>query len=74
MDTLGAIFAGVVAAYLAYVSKLPAGYAGFTLSIVLSFSRSILFWVRIYNLAEIQGIALFASSGIATNYSFSEQV
>ena len=56
MDTLGAIFAGVVAAYLAYVSKLPAGYAGFTLSIVLSFSRSILFWVRIYNLAEIQGM------------------
>ncbi|KAL5499199.1 hypothetical protein ACEPAH_1717 [Sanghuangporus vaninii] len=58
MDSLGAIFAGVVAAYLAYGSKLSAGYAGFTLSIVLSFSRQILFWVRIYNLVEIQANSL----------------
>lgn len=58
MDFLGAIFGGVVAAYLAYGSKIPAGYAGFTLSSVLSFSSQILFWVRIYNLAEIQANSL----------------
>ncbi|EJC97738.1 P-loop containing nucleoside triphosphate hydrolase protein [Fomitiporia mediterranea MF3/22] len=58
MDFLGAIFGGVVAAYLAYGSNIPAGYAGFTLSAVLSFSAQILFWVRFYNLAEIQANSL----------------
>ncbi|OCB86631.1 P-loop containing nucleoside triphosphate hydrolase protein [Sanghuangporus baumii] len=58
MDSLGAVFAGVVASYLAYGSKFSAGYAGFTLSIVLSFSRQILVWVRIYNIVEIQANSL----------------
>ncbi|EJC98299.1 P-loop containing nucleoside triphosphate hydrolase protein [Fomitiporia mediterranea MF3/22] len=47
MDGLGAIFAGSVAAYLVYGEHVEAGYAGFTLSVVLQFSRLILSWVRL---------------------------
>ncbi|KAI5122640.1 hypothetical protein M0805_008724 [Coniferiporia weirii] len=58
VDSLGAIFAGVVSAYLVYGGRIGAGTAGFTLSVVLSFTRIILFWVRIYNLLEIQANSL----------------
>ena len=56
MDALGAIFSGVIASYLIFSGNLEAGFAGFTLSVVLSFSRLILYWMRFYNLLEIQGM------------------
>lgn len=56
VDSLGAIFSGAVAAYIVYSGRVQAGYAGFTLSVVLSFSRQILVWVRFYNLVEVQGM------------------
>lgn len=55
IDILGAIFSGIVSTYLVYGDHLEAGYAGFTLNIVLSFTRQILVWVRIYNMLEIEG-------------------
>ncbi|KAI5122628.1 hypothetical protein M0805_008717 [Coniferiporia weirii] len=58
VDSLGAVFSGVVSAYLVYGGRIGAGTAGFTLSVVLSFTRIILFWVRIYNLLEIQANSL----------------
>lgn len=58
MDSLGAIFSGVVATYIVYGSHVQAGYAGFTLSVVLAFSRQILGWVRYYNSVEVEGVIL----------------
>lgn len=58
MDTLGSIFSCIVASYLVFSGKLEAGFAGFTISVVLSFSRMILYWIRIYNLLEIQANSL----------------
>ncbi|KAH8113755.1 P-loop containing nucleoside triphosphate hydrolase protein [Phellopilus nigrolimitatus] len=55
VDSLGAIFSGVVSVYLVYGGRVEAGFAGFTLSMVLSFTRLILSWVRYHNLLEIQG-------------------
>lgn len=55
-DSLGGIFAGAVSAYLVYGRSVTAGTAGFALSMVLTFSRYILYWVRIYNLLEINGM------------------
>ena len=59
IDTLGGIFAAAVSAYFVYASGITAGYAGFTLSLVLDLSRQVLFWVRIYNLLEIEGNSHF---------------
>lgn len=55
MDILGAIFSGVVATYIAYGGHLEAGYAGFTLNIILTFTRQVMVWVRAYNLVELEG-------------------
>ena len=55
MDALGAILSGVISAYLVYGGQLDAGYAGFTLNIILSFTHVILVTVRFYNLLEIEG-------------------
>ena len=55
IDTLSGIFAATVSAYFVYANGITAGYAGFTLSLVLGLSRDVLFWVRIYNLLEIEG-------------------
>ncbi|KAI5122638.1 hypothetical protein M0805_008723 [Coniferiporia weirii] len=68
VDTLGAVFAGVVSAYLVYGGRIGAGFAGFTLSMVLSFTRNILYWVRIYNLLEIQAnrFVIFKDGGLDT--------
>lgn len=57
IDTLSGIFAASVSAYLVYGGKVSAGAAGFTISVVLGFSRQMIWWVRIYNLLEIQGKA-----------------
>ena len=55
VDSLGGLFAGAVATYLLYGPSLTAGSVGFTLSVVLQFSQGVLYWVRFYNLAEIEG-------------------
>ena len=55
IDLLGSIFSGVVSAYLVYGGHLEAGYAGFTLNVVLAFTRQILMWIRNYNLLGIEG-------------------
>ena len=55
MDVLGAVFSGIITTYLVYGGRLEAGYAGFTLSIVLSFTRQVLVWIRVYNMLEIEG-------------------
>jgi hypothetical protein len=55
MDTLGGLFCAVVTIYVVYSGNVSAGVAGFTLSLVLSFSRDVLWWVRIYNHLEVQG-------------------
>jgi hypothetical protein len=56
MDTLGGVFAGAVTAYIVYGGQVSAGIAGFTISLVLSFSREVLWWVRMYNLLEVNGM------------------
>ncbi|KAI5122631.1 hypothetical protein M0805_008718 [Coniferiporia weirii] len=58
LDSLGAVFAGVVSTYLVYGGKVEAGTAGFTLSMVLLFTRLILYWVRLYNMLEIYANSL----------------
>lgn len=55
IDSLGGLFAAAVTIYFVYFSSVQAGYVGFTLSMVFSFSQSVLYWVRIYNLVEVQG-------------------
>ena len=55
IDILGGIFSAVVTIYIVYLGKVSAGVVGFTLSLVLAFSREVLWWVRIYNLLEVQG-------------------
>ena len=55
IDGLSGVFTASVAAFLVYGGSLNAGQAGFTISVVLSFSRQMIWWVRIYNLLEIQG-------------------
>ncbi|KAH8108752.1 P-loop containing nucleoside triphosphate hydrolase protein [Phellopilus nigrolimitatus] len=67
VDSLGAIFAGVVSTYLVYGGLVEAGFAGFTLSMVLSFTRLILIWVRIYNVFEIQVKSLKNHSSLANS-------
>lgn len=59
MDTLGGLFSASIAAYLVYSSDVGAGGVGFTLNLVIAFASNILWWVRIYNLVEIQGMVLF---------------
>lgn len=55
IDTLSGIFAASVSVYLVYGNKVSAGAAGFTISMVLGFSRQMIWWVRMYNMLEIQG-------------------
>lgn len=54
MDTIGAVFSGVVAAYLVYGKETPAATVGFTLVLISSFSRQLLQWVRQVNALEVQ--------------------
>ena len=53
-DLLGGLFAGAVSSYLVYGLGASASSVGFTMSLVLSFARQILWWVRLYNLVEIE--------------------
>ena len=49
------MFAAVVAIYFVYGSNLPAGYIGFTLSMLVNFAGAVLSWVRSYNDLELEG-------------------
>ncbi|KZS96535.1 P-loop containing nucleoside triphosphate hydrolase protein [Sistotremastrum niveocremeum HHB9708] len=55
MDTLGAVFSGIVAAYLVYGRDLNSGSVGFTLSLISAFSSMLLGWVRVLNEVEVPG-------------------
>lgn len=54
MDSTGAVFSGVVAAYLVYGRETPAATVGFTLVLIGSFSGQLLQWVRQMNALEVQ--------------------
>lgn len=73
IDMLGAVFSGIISTYLVYGGHLEAGYAGFTLSIVLSFTSQLLTWVRLYNILEIEGVKLLLSSREYSNFIHSRQ-
>lgn len=55
IDTLCGIFAASITTYLVYGGKVSAGTAGFTLAVVLTFARELMWWVRTYTLFELQG-------------------
>jgi hypothetical protein len=57
-EGLGAMFSTVVTAYLVYGTKARAGSVGLTLTVLTAFAQDILYWVRFYNLLEIQGTIL----------------
>ncbi|TDL17911.1 P-loop containing nucleoside triphosphate hydrolase protein [Rickenella mellea] len=57
-DSLGAMFSTVVTVYLVYFTTTRAGSVGLTLTVVTAFAQEILWWVRIYNLMEIQANSL----------------
>ncbi len=59
IDSLGCLFAVAVTIYFVYFSNVQAGYAGFTLSMVFSISQYVLYWVRIYNLVEVEGTFMY---------------
>lgn len=54
MDCIGAVFSGVVAAYLVYGKEAPAASVGFTLVLINSFSGQLLQWVRMMNDVEVE--------------------
>ncbi|KAF8599840.1 hypothetical protein BDV93DRAFT_559981 [Ceratobasidium sp. AG-I] len=59
MDALGGAFAARLAAYLVYVNSTShASNTDFSLSMAVSFSSGILWWVRILNDFEVQGNSL----------------
>lgn len=59
VEALGGLFAAAVSVYFIYGSNLPAGYIGFTLSMVVNFADIVLDWVRSYNDFELQGESSF---------------
>lgn len=59
VEALGGLFAAAVSIYFIYGSDLPAGYIGFTLSMVVNFADIVLDWVRSYNDFELQGESSF---------------
>ncbi|KZT36273.1 P-loop containing nucleoside triphosphate hydrolase protein [Sistotremastrum suecicum HHB10207 ss-3] len=54
MDSIGAVFSGVVAAYLVYAKDVSSASVGFTLTLINSFSGELLQWVRMTNEVEVQ--------------------
>ncbi|TDL20540.1 P-loop containing nucleoside triphosphate hydrolase protein [Rickenella mellea] len=57
-DCLGTMFSSVVTVYLVYFTTTRAGSVGLTLTVVTAFAQEILWWVRLYNLTEIQSNSL----------------
>jgi len=55
LECLVSFFSAAVAIYFVYFSQTNSGLVAFTLSIVSSFSYSIMGWVRVYNNLEVNG-------------------
>ncbi|KAJ7104533.1 hypothetical protein B0H15DRAFT_810457 [Mycena belliarum] len=58
LSAVGNILAAVLATYLVYFQRTTANNVGFSLSMAAGFSMRILFWVRVWNDAQIQGNSL----------------
>ncbi|KAG8864753.1 hypothetical protein FRB96_003338, partial [Tulasnella sp. 330] len=58
IDALGGMFASALAAYMVYWRKTDASIAGFSLTMALSFTSMLLYWVRILNMFEVEGNSL----------------
>ncbi|KAJ1309716.1 hypothetical protein OPQ81_006481 [Rhizoctonia solani] len=59
MDALGGLFAAGLAAYLVYYrTSVDASDTGFSLNMAVTFSGSIIWWVRVLNEFEVQGNSL----------------
>lgn len=54
IDVLSSVFAAVVTSYLVYGQQLGPSTVGFTLTMTLAFTGLILWWVRIYNILEVE--------------------
>lgn len=61
VETLGGLFAGSVSVYFIYGSNMSAGYIGFTLSMLVNFSRLVLIWVRVYNDFELKCESIYSN-------------
>ncbi|QRV86037.1 ABC transporter transmembrane region [Ceratobasidium sp. AG-Ba] len=67
MDIMGGAFAASLAAYLVSgKAKIDASNAGFSLTMAVSFSEGILWWVRILNEFEVEGNSLERIQGYVT--------
>ncbi|KAI0080061.1 P-loop containing nucleoside triphosphate hydrolase protein [Panus rudis PR-1116 ss-1] len=58
IETLGALYQAGLAAYLIYATKVHASDVGFSLAMAVSFSSTILWWIRMVNDFEVQGNSL----------------
>ncbi|KAJ7646982.1 P-loop containing nucleoside triphosphate hydrolase protein [Roridomyces roridus] len=57
-DVLGGLFASTTAIYVVYFQHQRPFNVGFILVMALGFAEMILYWVRVYNMFEIQGNSL----------------
>ncbi|KAG8857072.1 hypothetical protein FRB96_006002 [Tulasnella sp. 330] len=58
IDILGGSFAGFLAMYLVYWRTPDASIAGFSLTMTLSFTNILLYWVRVLNMFQVEGNSL----------------
>ncbi|KAG8909039.1 hypothetical protein FRC01_007192, partial [Tulasnella sp. 417] len=58
IDFLGGLFAAVLGADLVYAQKRNSSETGFSLTMALSFTNMLLWWVRLLNDFEVQGNSL----------------
>lgn len=61
IDALGSLFSASLAAYLVYGQPQNASNVGFSLNMAIGFSGMILWWVRLLNMFEVQGVLRFCS-------------
>ncbi|EPT00314.1 hypothetical protein FOMPIDRAFT_1023884 [Fomitopsis schrenkii] len=58
INSLGAMYAAALAAYMVYGKTATASSTGFSLNMAVGFSSMILWWVRIFNELEVSGNSL----------------
>ncbi|KAG9020970.1 hypothetical protein FS837_007697, partial [Tulasnella sp. UAMH 9824] len=58
IDFLGGLFAAALGAYLVYVQKRNSSDTGFSLTMAISFTGMLLWWIRMLNEFELQGNSL----------------
>jgi len=58
LDTLGALFVALLAAYLVYGGGISASRTGFSLTMAVAFSGLILWWIRMLNEVQLNGNSL----------------